>query len=146
MKYKYLSAVLVLGGLMGTASAEPVEFETGEWTYTITMTVPDLPIDPIVESESSCMQPWETRLEPTDLAQEFAGGAECTSSNVTQTANTVSFDMVCPDQALSAASIVMTHQTTGFSMDGDIKLDAGTAGLMDAKMKVIASRVGPCTE
>ena len=146
MKYKCLSAVMMLGGLMGVASAEPVNLKPGQWQYTMTMTLANGGIDPIVETETSCMKAWESKLEPTALAQEFAGGAECEARDVTQTANLVSFKLSCPGEAMDNSEFTMTHQFSSFAMDGKLQIPNGNGGFITADMKVIANNTGACTE
>lgn len=77
-----MKRTLITGGLaavclVGAVNAEPVNLKAGEWTYTLTMSVPGSESPPITETDSDCMQDWETQLEPAALAQEFAGGADC---------------------------------------------------------------------
>ena len=104
---------------------------------------PDM--DPVSESDSDCVGECESILEPSALSKEFAWGAECTSSNVSQDSNRVTFNLDCPGQAMRSAKIVLTHDYNSFLMDGDVDLDVGEGRSMASKMTVDAKRTGACT-
>lgn len=146
MKRTIFAAGVAIACLTATAAAEPVSLKPGEWTYTMTMTVPNSGMAPVTESESDCLGEWESNLEPQALAQEFAGGAECTATNVVQSSNKVSFDMSCPGQALNKAKITLDHAYTSFTMDGDITLDLGNGQTIASDLVVDANYVGVCTK
>ena len=144
MKRVLIATSVALGCATATALADPVNLQPGEWTYTLTMTIPGTTMGPIVETENDCLGEWESKLEPTELAKEFAGGANCTASNVKQTENNVSFDLSCPGEAMESATMVLTHDYTSFTMDGDVKLAVGEGQTMQSKLTVDAKRVGVC--
>lgn len=145
MKRILLATGFVIAGLSAPALSEPVNLDPGQWTYTMTMTIPGSGIDPIVETESDCLAEWESKLEPDALAQEFAGGADCKATNVNQTANMVSFTLSCPGEVMDKSSITLTHQGSSFAMDGDVLIPNGQGGFLNADLKVIANRTGACT-
>lgn len=144
MKRVLLATSFVIVGLSAPALADPVNLDPGQWTYTMTMTLPGSGMDPIMETESDCMEEWESQLEPDALAQEFAGGADCKATNVNQTANMVSFKLSCPGEVMDNSSITLTHQGSSFAMDGDVLIPNGQGGFLTADLKVIANRTGAC--
>ncbi|MEO1641907.1 MAG: DUF3617 family protein [Pseudomonadota bacterium] len=145
MKRVLVAAAVALGLTATSALAAPVNLQPGQWSYDMTFTIPGLDIPPTQESNSDCLGEWESKLEPTDLAKEFAGGANCTASNVNQSANKVSFDLNCPGEAMRSAKMVLTHSYNSFRMDGDVTLDLGDGRTMPSKLVVNANRVGVCT-
>lgn len=136
-----LSAAAAFAFLGGAAIAAPVQFQPGEWSAEINMTAMG---QTFTESMTDCMGADEANMEPTALAQEFAGGAECSATNVQQSGNTVTFQMSCPGQAMSSADITLTYQSTSFTMNGDIQLDTGNGQLLPAQMVVNANYKGAC--
>ncbi|MEM7494252.1 MAG: DUF3617 family protein [Pseudomonadota bacterium] len=145
MKRILVATSVALGCAATSALADPVNLQPGQWSYEITFTVPGANMNPVIESDSDCLGEWESKLEPTALAKEFAGGAECTASNVSQDSNRVTFNLDCPGQAMRSAKIVLTHNYSSFLMDGDVDLDVGEGRTMASKMKVDAKRTGACT-
>ena len=145
MKRAVFTTAIALGLTAASAIAEPINLQPGQWKYTITMTMHGTGLDPIIESESDCMGEWESKLEPAALAQEFAGGADCQATNVNQTANMVSFKMICPGEAMHNAKLTLTHQYSSFAMDGDLLIPVSDGRTILADMKVIANRTGACT-
>lgn len=137
-----LSAAAAFAVLGGAAIAAPVQFQPGEWTANISMTAMGQTFN---ESMTDCMGADEANMEPTALAQEFAGGAECTATNVQQSGNRVTFSMTCPGQAMAAADITLEYQSTSFTMNGDVTLDVGQGQTVPAQMVVNANYQGACT-
>ena len=132
------SAVMFVAG---AALAAPVQFEPGKWTATIDMTAFG---ETFSEAMTDCMGVEEAKLEPTALAQEFAGGANCTATDVNQSGNTVSFTMTCPGEAMAEADITLTYARKSFTMNGDVLLDVGDGQTVPAVMNVKADYVGTC--
>jgi len=124
-----------------SAMAAPVQFTPGKWTADMTMNAGGQSFS---ESMTDCMGAQEANMEPTALAQEFAGGANCTASNVQQSGNSVSFQMSCPGEAMNSADITLTYTQSNFTMNGDIQLDVGNGQFMPATMVVKANYVGAC--
>lgn len=145
MKRTLLAASLTAACLIGTAQAEPVNLKPGQWTYTMNMEVPGTGMPPISETESDCMEEWEAKLEPSALAQEFAGGADCKATDVQQSTGKVSFTMSCPGEAMDGAKISLTHSYDSFTMDGDLSIPNGQGGFLAADLTVTAQNVGTCT-
>ncbi len=127
--------------LVGAASAAPINFKPGNWSADLTMEAMG---ETMSESMTECMNAEEASMEPTDLAQEFAGGADCTASDVQQNGNTITFKMACPGEGLSEADITLTYEETNFTMFGDVILDAGGGTTFPATLQVDAKYLGAC--
>lgn len=134
-------AALAAVTLAGTAMAEPVNLQPGKWQADMSMTVLGQTMN---DSMTDCMGAEEANMEATALAQEFAGGANCTASNVQSGPGTVTFDLSCPGEAMSAAKVTLTFQSTSFVLVGDVTLDFGNGQTAPGTLRADAKYLGAC--
>lgn len=125
------------------AHADPIQLTPGDWSTVVVITAGEITD---TQNMDACMGADESNLEPTELASRFAGGAECTASNVQQNGNTVTFSMSCGDQALKSADLTLKHTPTSFTLSGPIVLNIGEGMDLPAEMDIEATRVGPCSD
>tara|TARA_Y100000052_G_scaffold13882_1_gene13420 strand:- start:80964 stop:81392 length:429 start_codon:yes stop_codon:yes gene_type:complete len=139
-----LTALASLASVVAlSAQAAPIQLTPGEWSTDVTVAAMGAEN---TQNMTACMTENDASLEPTELAQRFAGGADCTSSDVSQSGNTVKFKLTCGDQSLKSADLTLTHSTTSFTMSGTVELKIDEQTVLPGTMSIDANRNGPCTD
>lgn len=143
MKYAMLAGLGIL--CVSAADAEPIVLTPGNWSVTIGVVANG---KTHTDTMYACLTPADSNLEPVELAQAFAGGADCSASNISQNGKQITFDMSCAGSGtgLVSAELTLLNLESKFTMDGPIKLrnDLGVVG--DGTMTIAAQRQGECTD
>lgn len=143
MKRALLS--LTCFALASPAQADPLNLTPGDWSVTIGVMAAG---KSHTDTMTACMTEADTSMEPVEMAQAFAGGADCSASNISQSGNEISFSMACSGQeaGLVSADLSLLNMGSSFDMDGPIKLRLDNGSVIDGTMTIAAKRQGVCTD
>ena len=134
-----MMAGLLLAGLLVTPAAGAVSLEPGQWTMKVSIEMPMLPA-PQERSHSECFE--KSEFSPEDFQMDE--DSPCTISNVQNNADSISWDIACP-QLEGEANGHMEFVSHGDSIEGKGHMTMSMAGqTMDMNMTWSGERTGDC--
>lgn len=144
MLLKYICAGALAISLVPAAMAKPVRLNPGQWLVEINAEAIGYPSAASSNTMNQCMRPNEAMLEPSTFAAALSGGAGCSSHNVRQSGNTITFDMSCTEGEVKSGTITMVNQYDSFTMTGSFQTRTDGAPSITIELDVAAHRTGAC--
>ena len=130
MRRLTIAATTLLFGLAGTAAAQGLSVEPGEWesktafSGKVTAQGMTFNLPGNTTTSTNCITEEEASMKPEDMA-----GDTCTTSNVKSSGNTVSFDINCSQEGSSmTGTMETTASPDGKSVTGKMTMKGSQEG------------------
>ena len=136
-----LASTAILGLLAPAALAAPANFTAGQWRTDMTLVIGTLSNS---ETMEDCMNSYEANKDLKVLADEFAGGMECTAKDVSETATSVTFNYDCePGTTFTDGSATLTRvSSTQFTINGEFTIALEDGQMMEGGISSTSNHIG----